>query len=62
VIDGEPVGEIASAGWSDAAGRCVGLGYLHGVAAGRVHAGTPVAVDLWGVATAAAAWDRWTPR
>ena len=24
LIDGEPVGEITSAGWSDAAGRCVG--------------------------------------
>jgi len=61
VGDGESVGEIASAGWSDVAGRCVGLGYLHGAAAGRAHAGTPIAVDLWGEATAATAWDRWTP-
>ena len=62
VIDGEPVGEIASAGWSDAAGRCVGLGYLHGTAAGRAHAGSPLTVDLWGEAVAATAWDRWSPR
>ena len=33
VVDGEPVGEISSAGWSDAAGRCVALGYVRGAAA-----------------------------
>ena len=30
VLDGVPVGEIASAGWSAEAGRCIGLGYLRG--------------------------------
>ena len=32
-IDGEPVGELSSAGWSLAAGACVGLGYVRGAAA-----------------------------
>ena len=39
VLDGVPVGEIASAGWSAEAGRCIGLGYLRGDAAAAVHAG-----------------------
>jgi 4-methylaminobutanoate oxidase (formaldehyde-forming) len=60
VLDGAAVGEIASAGWSDAAGRCVGLGYLRGAAATIGHAGTPVSVDLWGEPVAATAWDRWS--
>jgi 4-methylaminobutanoate oxidase (formaldehyde-forming) len=59
VLDGSSVGEIASAGWSDEAGRCVALGYLRGSAAQTDHAGTPIAVDLWGEPVAAAAWDRW---
>ena len=59
-IDGDPVGEIASAGWSDAAGRCVGLGYLRGDDAARRHDGTAIAVDLWGDAVAASAWDAWS--
>ena len=57
LIDGEAVGEISSAGWSDAAGRCVALGYVRGEAAARVHAGGAIAVDLWGDAVAASAWD-----
>ena len=61
VIDGEPVGEIASAGWSDAAGRCVGLGYVRGDAAARAQDGASIAVDLWGEAVAASAWDLWKP-
>ncbi len=59
LVDGQPVGELTSAGWSAAAGRCIGLGYLRGAAAGREHAGSAVTVDLWGEATPAAAWDRW---
>jgi glycine cleavage system aminomethyltransferase T len=47
-IDGQPVGELSSAGWSPKAGACVGLGYVRGDAALRVHNGTPVLVDLWG--------------
>ncbi len=58
-IDGETVGELSSAGWGFAAGRCMALGYVRGAAAGRVHEGTAVSVDLWGEAVAAQAFDRW---
>ncbi|WP_284617272.1 GcvT family protein [Aquabacterium humicola] len=57
LIDGRPVGELSSAGWSLAAGRCVGLGYVRGEAAQAVHAGTPVAIELWGRPVVATAWD-----
>ncbi|HTP75312.1 MAG TPA: aminomethyltransferase family protein, partial [Burkholderiaceae bacterium] len=57
-LDGEPVGELVSVGWSPLAGACVGLGYVRGAAAQREHAGTCVAVDLWGEAVGATAWDR----
>ena len=58
-IGGEPVGELSSAGWGWAAGRCVALGYVRGDAAAVAHAGTPVSVDLWGETVGARAWDRW---
>ncbi len=61
MLDGKPVGEIASAGWSAQAGRCVGLGYVRGAAAARAHAGTAIRVDLWGEPVQASAWDRWLP-
>jgi 4-methylaminobutanoate oxidase (formaldehyde-forming) len=61
VVDGEAVGEVASAGWSDAGGRCVALGYVRGAAAARIHAGASIAVDLWGDAVAASTWDFWNP-
>ena len=61
-IDGLPVGELGSVGWSLKAGACVGLGYARGEAAQRVHQGTPVSVDLWGEPVAARAWDQWPPR
>jgi 4-methylaminobutanoate oxidase (formaldehyde-forming) len=61
VIDGEPVGEISSAGWSDAAGRFVALGYVRGDGAARVHAGASIVVDVWGDAVAASTWDFWSP-
>ncbi|HSC01610.1 MAG TPA: FAD-dependent oxidoreductase, partial [Burkholderiaceae bacterium] len=57
-LGGEPVGELASVGWSPAAGACAALGYVRGTAAQREHAGTPVTIDLWGEAVAATAWDR----
>jgi 4-methylaminobutanoate oxidase (formaldehyde-forming) len=57
VVDGQTVGELSSAGWSPAAGACVGLGYVRGDAAQRVHAGTPVTTDLWGEPVGATAWD-----
>jgi glycine cleavage system aminomethyltransferase T/glycine/D-amino acid oxidase-like deaminating enzyme len=56
-IDGIPVGELSSAGWSPAAGACAGLGYVRGAAAAQVHRGTPVTIDLWGEPMAATAWD-----
>jgi 4-methylaminobutanoate oxidase (formaldehyde-forming) len=37
----------------------VALGYLRGAAAQQPHAGTPVAVDLWGQPVPARAWDQW---
>jgi len=61
LVEGVAVGEIASAGWSDAAGRCVALGYVRGEAAARAHAGAAIAVDLWGDVVAASAWDSWNP-
>ena len=61
VSDGAPVGELSSVGWSLRAGACVGLGYVRGDAAHRVHAGTPMQIDLWGEPQAVAAWDRWPP-
>lgn len=58
VLDGAPVGELVSAGWSPAANACVGLGYVRGAAALRAHAGTPVTIDLWGEPAGATAWER----
>ena len=60
-IDGTPVGELASVGWSPKARACVALAYVRGAAAQQAHAGTPVAVDLWGEAVPATAWDAWPP-
>jgi len=60
-LDGAAVGELSSAGWSAAAGRCVALGALRGAAARQVHAGTRVSIDLWGEPVGATAWDRWAP-
>jgi 4-methylaminobutanoate oxidase (formaldehyde-forming) len=57
VIDGRPVGELSSAGYSTAAGRCVGLGYVRGDVAARAHAGTAASIEVWGEAVAATAWD-----
>ncbi len=57
LLDGQPVGELSSAGYSLAATRCIGLGYVRGEAAARLHAGTPVALDVWGEPVAATAWD-----
>jgi glycine cleavage system aminomethyltransferase T/glycine/D-amino acid oxidase-like deaminating enzyme len=62
LLDGRPIGELSSAGWSPKAGACVGLGYLRGDAACRPHHGTPLQVDLWGTPIPATAWDAWPPR
>jgi len=62
LMDGHPVGELSSVGWSPKANACVALAYVRGDAAQRVYAGTPVAIDLWGEATDATAWDAWPPK
>ena len=61
-IDGVPVGELASVGWSPKAGACVGLAYVRGRAATQAHRGTPIEIDLWGIPTAGTAWDVWPPK
>jgi 4-methylaminobutanoate oxidase (formaldehyde-forming) len=61
LVDGGPAGEVASAGWSDRAGRSIGLAYLRGAAAACAHAGSVLSVDLWGESVPAAAWDVWAP-
>jgi 4-methylaminobutanoate oxidase (formaldehyde-forming) len=55
--DGVAIGELSSAGYSIAAGRCIGLGYARGVVATRVHNGTAAAVEVWGEPVAATLWD-----
>ncbi len=59
VMDGQTVGELSSVGWSLKTGACVGLGYVRGEAAQRVHAGSSVSIDLWGEPVRALAFDRW---
>ncbi|HEY2561691.1 MAG TPA: FAD-dependent oxidoreductase [Caldimonas sp.] len=55
-----PLGEIASAGWSAAAGRCLGLAYVRGVDLPSL-AAAPAALtlDLWGTRVPVTACDRW---
>jgi 4-methylaminobutanoate oxidase (formaldehyde-forming) len=57
VVDGRPVGEVSSAGWSFKANACMALGYVRGEAVAAMQDGTPVQIDLWGEAVAATA--RW---
>ena len=62
VIDGETVGELTSVGWSPKANACVGMGYARGAAAQRLHAGSPMEIELWGERVKARAWDKWPPK
>jgi 4-methylaminobutanoate oxidase (formaldehyde-forming) len=55
VVDGRPVGEVSSAGWSFRANTCMALGYVRGEAVVAVQDGTPVQIDLWGEAVAVTA-------
>jgi glycine cleavage system aminomethyltransferase T len=48
LLDGEPAGEISSAGYSPLAGGFVGLGYVRGDHANRTHQGTGGHIELWG--------------
>jgi len=54
-VDGRPIGELSSAGWSLKAGSCMAMGYVRGAAVAAVQDGTPVHIDLWGQAVAATA-------
>ena len=62
IIDDEIVGELTSVGWSPKADACVGLGYVRGGTAQRVHHGTSIHIELWGERVAASAWDQWPPK
>ena len=57
--DGEPVGELASVGWSDAAGRCLGLAYVRGSALHEGDAARAWTLDVWGTRVAVTTCDRW---
>jgi len=59
-VDGEPVGELSSAGWSDIAGRCLALGYVRGFALPTL-AGRALTIDVWGEQVRATAHERWPP-
>jgi glycine cleavage system aminomethyltransferase T/glycine/D-amino acid oxidase-like deaminating enzyme len=59
VCDGQAVGELSSAGFSLAAGRCLAMGYVRGEQATRLHDGTPMGIALWGQMLAARAFERW---
>ncbi|HSV47916.1 MAG TPA: FAD-dependent oxidoreductase [Ramlibacter sp.] len=61
-IEGEPAGDISSAGWSPLAGACVALGYVRGAFAQQPHAGTAAEIDLWGRPVPVRLYDQWPPR
>jgi len=61
VLEGEPVGEISSAGYSPLAGACVALSYVRGPHANRPHTGTPASITLWGDSVDVLLYDRWPP-
>jgi 4-methylaminobutanoate oxidase (formaldehyde-forming) len=61
LLNGEPVGEISSVGWSPLAGACVALGYLRGTGAQQAHAGTPAQIELWGEPVPVHLHDQWPP-
>ncbi|MGZ8259432.1 MAG: glycine cleavage T C-terminal barrel domain-containing protein, partial [Caldimonas sp.] len=56
--DDRPVGEIASAGWSADAGRCLGLAYLRGLDL-QPAASCALTMDLWGALVPVTACERW---
>ena len=53
VLDGAPVGELTSAGWSPKAGACVAMGYVRGACAQLAHRDTVAHVEIWGEQRAA---------
>ena len=62
VLDGAPVGELSSIGYSPLAGACVGLGYVRGDSATQAHDGTAATLDLWGEQKAVKLYDQWPAR
>jgi glycine cleavage system aminomethyltransferase T/glycine/D-amino acid oxidase-like deaminating enzyme len=61
LLDGEPAGEISSAGYSPLAGACVALAYVRGPGANVAHEGTAAQIDLWGAPVDVLLYDRWPP-
>jgi glycine cleavage system aminomethyltransferase T/glycine/D-amino acid oxidase-like deaminating enzyme len=61
LLDGKPVGEISSAGYSPLARACVALGYVRGAAANRPHTDTAAQIELWGDKLDVRLHDRWPP-
>jgi 4-methylaminobutanoate oxidase (formaldehyde-forming) len=59
-LDGQPCGEVSSAGWSPAAQACVALGYVRGEAAQQAHHGTAAELELWGDRISVKLYDQWT--
>ncbi len=57
--EGQPVGEISSAGFSPLAGACVALGYVRGAPAQSEHRGASAEINLWGERVAVQLHDRW---
>ena len=57
-VNGQAAGEISSAGWSQAAGACMALGYVRGELANLVHTGTVAELDLWGERITARLYDQ----
>ncbi|TFY98908.1 GcvT family protein [Ramlibacter humi] len=60
--EGQPVGEITSAGFSPLAGACVALGYVREALANAPHAGTQASIDLWGEVVPVRLYDQWPPK
>ncbi len=61
LLDDTPSGEISSAGYSPLADACVGLAYLRGDGANRMHDGTSAQIELWGERIDVRLYDRWPP-
>jgi 4-methylaminobutanoate oxidase (formaldehyde-forming) len=61
LLDGAPVGELASAGWSAGAGRSLALAYVRGHDLSSLASPRTLEIDLWGDRVPVRACDRWTP-
>lgn len=59
LLQGQPVGELSSVGWSPLAKACVGLAYVRGEAANTSYQDTPAEILLWGEPCAVRLFDRW---